>query len=854
MNLEGKHVVVTGGSQGIGAEIARQVAAAGANVLVVSRSAPRLAEVADEIGGEWLTADLSVAADVDSLVRRCLERMGRIDVWINNAGHETSDAFTATPRADLRDVARLNFETPLMLTRDIVPHMLARGSGHIVQMGSVAGAVPFPGLAAYAGTKAGLTNFTETLRLELKGTGIGLTVVSPGPVDTDMWDRLDHGDGFADPALRRFEHLASLPKVTAEQVAAATVTAIEKNRRFVRLPTRFNLYHLLNNAPRRLVEASLAGVRMPLPPAVDPAAESATPFEKLWDTDNPPSRRWPLYTRGNVGEVFPEVVLPLTWGLYGQAAEDGWRHAFETFGLLVPGDMAADEDMVILSVFGGYCYINASFVRLLGVRAPGGRVAAIDQQFFGESEAPAYVERPGDKNTRSTLRLGRTVLQLLRTTSLPALHHDRRTVDAYLSRYPGDHATDDALLDYMVELVPLFQHLFDRHIGNTFSVALLSGALVDLLAKVDMGDRLVSLLGGIGDVESAAPSTAMWHLARSAQALPAVAEQFDAGVSGLLDRLRPLEQAGPWLAEFDAFIGAFGSRGPNEWDLGSDPWEFRPEAALAAIDLMRHAPVDHDPGHQAERLAGERAVAVAEVRAALNRADRFQFDKALAATTLFSQGRERSKTTVIAAIHGARRAQAELARRIADRGGPVERWHTCLLNPDELRRCLTDPASTAGLVAERIVRHGELSSLIPPFIVDGTVPDPSTWESRRSTTATTDAGTVLTGIPGCPGVAKGRARVVVDPSDPGALGPGDVLVAPITDPSWTPLFLAAEAVVVDVGAVMSHAVIVSRELGIPCVVSASGATRSIPDGALLEVDGNTGTVTVLELPDQTPPG
>ena len=80
------------------------------------------------------------------------------------------------------------------------------------------------------------------------------------------------------------------------------------------------------------------------------------------------------------------------------------------------------------------------------------------------------------------------------------------------------------------------------------------------------------------------------------------------------------------------------------------------------------------------------------------------------------------------------------------------------------------------------------------------------------------------------------------------LGPGDVLVAPITDPSWTPLFLAAEAVVVDVGATMSHAVIVSRELGIPCVVSAVGATRSIPDGATIEVDGNSGTVTVIELP------
>ena len=107
-------------------------------------------------------------------------------------------------------------------------------------------------------------------------------------------------------------------------------------------------------------------------------------------------------------------------------------------------------------------------------------------------------------------------------------------------------------------------------------------------------------------------------------------------------------------------------------------------------------------------------------------------------------------------------------------------------------------------------------------------------------------GGSLTGIAGCPGVARGRARVVLDPLDPRGLGPGDVLVAPITDPSWTPLFVAAEAVVVDVGAEMSHAIIVARELGIPAVVSVTGATRSIPDGAMLEVDGDNGVVKVLE--------
>ena len=105
-------------------------------------------------------------------------------------------------------------------------------------------------------------------------------------------------------------------------------------------------------------------------------------------------------------------------------------------------------------------------------------------------------------------------------------------------------------------------------------------------------------------------------------------------------------------------------------------------------------------------------------------------------------------------------------------------------------------------------------------------------------------------VPGRPitGVVRGRARVVLTPDDAGSLEPDDILVAPQTDPSWTPLFVVAGAVVVDVGAPNSHAMIVSRELGIPCVISATDATRRIPDGARIRIDGGTGSVTVLDLP------
>ena len=567
-----------------------------------------------------------------------------------------------------------------------------------------------------------------------------------------------------------------------------------------------------------------------------------------WVMDNAVSRKWPLYTRGNIGEVFPEVVLPLTWDLYGQSAEDGWRDAFIRLGMVATGDFPADEPKVILGTFGGYGYINASYVRMLGLRAPGGSIEQIDMQFFGESDAPAYVPRDGDKSRAATLRLGRTLVRLLRAKDIDVLDEDRHLVDDWVARQPGAEGSDEQLMAYLRQLSPLFRQLFARHAEYTFSVALVLGALFDLCVKAGHQDQLVSLLGGIGTVDSAAPSTAMWALARQATATPEVDSAFDAGVDGLLERLADVPAAADWVAAYEKFVTDFGSRGPNEWDLGSDPWEFRPELALAAIDRMRGAEDTHEPAAQARRLAAERELATESMRKALNPIDRWQFDKALHATILYSQARERTKTTVIRAVHEGRRAHHLLAARCAARGGPDAAWESCLLTVEEFSHFLDDPGRFADLIASRKALHAKLAGLVPPFIINATVPPIDTWAQRDTTLTPLVAGATITGIAGCPGVAKGRAHVVLDASDPRQLGAGDVLVAPITDPSWTPLFLAAEAVVVDVGATMSHAVIVSRELGIPCVVSAVGATRSIPDGALIEVDGNAGTVKILELP------
>ena len=566
--------------------------------------------------------------------------------------------------------------------------------------------------------------------------------------------------------------------------------------------------------------------------------------EVTWAADDQPSARWQLYTRGNVGEVFPDVVYPLTWRLLGKQAEDGWRDAFGDFGVLAPGDLG-DESMVILGVFGGYCYINASYVRILGVRTPGLAVETIDRDFFGESDAPPYSPRPGDKNRRASLRIARTIASTLFAKEVNGLDEDVAQVDAFRARLPSPEAADAAFVDYLTSYQPLFRQLFRRHIFTSFRATIGLGVVNDLCAAVGDPSLVVQLLGGLGGVESAAPSAALWELGRLARADP-IAFQFEAGLPGLHGRLMSEAAASELRMGIDRFLQNFGYRGPNEWDLASQTWDADITRVYAAIDSMRRADESHAPTARHAALERDRLAATADVRARLSRMQRMQFDRALASVQLFSQARERSKSTVIRASHGARLALRELVARTRDRG--VDNVaDLCLLTPSELRSYLVDPASLLPVVRARRAQHTELTAKIPPFIFEGTQPPPDRWASRDSATHSVASGSVLQGIPGCPGIARGRARVVLDPGDPRGLGPGDVLVAPITDPSWTPLFVPAEAVVVDVGATMSHAVIVSRELGIPCVVSVTGGTRTIPDGALIEVDGAAGTVTVLEV-------
>lgn len=573
-----------------------------------------------------------------------------------------------------------------------------------------------------------------------------------------------------------------------------------------------------------------------------------------WIVGSKPSERYPLWTRANVGEVFPDPVSPLTFSLaMPTSVEGGWRDALLQIGAFTADEFSPDN-METLGIFGGYCYLNAAVTRILGERAPGLSAQAMDDLFFGAQPGiPPYEEAPGDKNEERTAAIGETFQWAFGVERLEAPAATEALVGELRAKRPDlDAMSNEDLWLYGKGLYDdYFRRVFSEHIFVTFMSTLPVGALAQICEAVGRPADAMKIISGLGDVESAAPSLAMWSLGRLIAADPALSAEFDAGLDGILERLADNKSGAPFLEEFERFIEQYGARGPNEWESRNHTWETRPRLALAAIDRMRLASDEQSPELGGQRMAGERERLIAEIAPLLDGDAEAQgtFLAAANAAGIFQAGRERTKTNAIKLIHEGRMAFHTIGRRMVAAGFCEEDGDYGLLLAEEFDQWLSDPASSSETITKRRALYDTYNSIQEPFVFAGEQPDPSTWARKgESAIEAVAVGDVLEGFPGCPGEVTAVARVVLDPIDPSALGPGEILVAPITDPSWTPLFVSAGGVIVDVGAAQSHAMIVSRELGITCVPSVTEATRRIPDGATVTVNGDAGTVTIVALP------
>ena len=568
-----------------------------------------------------------------------------------------------------------------------------------------------------------------------------------------------------------------------------------------------------------------------------------------WITDRTPTERFPHYTRANAGEVLADPVTPLGWTFgWESGIVLGCRDGFVSYGVFDADEYGDPPET--FGLFGGYFYNCLTSARMMGVRMPGVTPEAIDDAYFdAHPDVPPYVAEDWHESPRHSEILTETGAYLLTAESHPPTEeHKRISQEIRASRPDLSGMSNAELLERARSLQPHLITMFEQHVWVSLGASNGPGILGALLGEVGRSDDVVKLLSGIGDVDSADIGRELWKLSRMIKNDSAITAAFDTGVDVDLISRCPEN----FVEAFNTFLYNHGSRGPNEWDIGADTYETKPELGLSMLNSMRQQADSADPEIAIQRNAKIREDLRVEFTEMFSGSEEAagMFAAGMQSGEVWLAARERQKSAIVKPIQEIRLCFNEIGSRLAEDGSIADPRLVFMLLEDELDAFIDDPASFSELLLERKSDFDLLFDLVPPFIVNTECAPLSEWERKSEREIeSVNEGDELTGVACSPGVVTGVARVVLDPNDSASLEPGDILVTQNTDPAWTPLFLVAGAVVVNVGAIASHASIVSRELGIPCVASVPDASLRIPDGATITVDGSNGTVSIDQLPN-----
>ncbi|WP_128103408.1 MULTISPECIES: SDR family oxidoreductase [Paenibacillus] len=228
--LKDQVVFITGASSGIGALCAQMLIEEGAIPILAARSRDKLEEIGASLNGqhELLTLDVTNDEQVQAAISNMLEKYGRIDILLNNAGYGTFAAMTDMTVQEFDEMMDVNYMGIVRCTKAVLPHMLKRGTGQIVNVASMAGKIGTAKSASYTATKHAVLGFSNALRQELRKTGITVTTINPGPIDTPFFHRADPSGNY----VNNVRWMMLKP----EDVAGHMVQAMKKRKEEVNLP------------------------------------------------------------------------------------------------------------------------------------------------------------------------------------------------------------------------------------------------------------------------------------------------------------------------------------------------------------------------------------------------------------------------------------------------------------------------------------------------------------------------------------------------------------------------------------------------------------------------------------------
>lgn len=570
---------------------------------------------------------------------------------------------------------------------------------------------------------------------------------------------------------------------------------------------RANRQHVFIGAHRVVIPWRFPWTSAPAPYREGPHRRPANNSGLAGEFDTTIDSSWPEFTCANVAEAFPGPMTPLSLQLAMEAVRATGALAADIVGMTGEMRRAVTEEHV--GCFGHTIYVNLTVSRAASAMLPGADPKAWRDFLFG-AKAGVDVTESGDLRPLDMIRRLPKILALLSTAAREA-----RRIETAARCQQRDAAYYAACSDH--RLHSELRCVADIAASSWAGAALGSAGVVPIMALIERyaGKQVASQFhAGIEDLASAGLMRGSYDLAELVRADQAVAEALRDGHTE--QQLRGLRTSHPdFAARVDAVIAEYGHRGPSETELSSPVFADNPAwlidiAAKLAGSTVRPAAAKPPLSPGLLLLAGLGAG--------------------------FQRSRERARDAAVRYTHSYRLVARELGARLAVAGVIEQPGDVFYLCRDELTH---PPADVADRVSRRKQERIRLERYRPPTYFT------YRWEPRSDTGEELEPGQSLTGIPASAGSAKGPVRVLtVDAICD--LQPGEVLVAECTDTGWTPFFSYAAAVVVDTGAEMSHAAVIAREFGIPCVVGSVAASRILQTGQVIEVDGSTGRVTRLE--------
>lgn len=608
------------------------------------------------------------------------------------------------------------------------------------------------------------------------------------------------------------------------------------------------------------------------------SASAAPPDRTTAPSATTSSHRPTAWSNVNTAEVLPDVVTPMTWSIVGKVATGLIDALFSKLGIRV------DESRLV-SLIGGRAYFNASLLGSAFEQLPvGGDITTI---FGGADAPPGFTDLPPAPEDLAQVSRLRVLLGLPRMLAWVLSHSPTRadelcaTARADVTRGLADLSratTEDEIAEVTTRLATGLGTLVD-------AVAFAGVVMMRHASFVKMAERHFGaggaalaneLLAGQGGVASAESGLALARLGRFARAHPLVADALrssnawaevrarleafsartDAPAAGVADSVAvDGSVASSFLHRWDSFMAEHGHHGSGELELGAHRWAESPDSVLATVVglLGMTDATDLVAAHEARgKRAGERE---AEALAKLRSLARWRFARALERARDGARMRENLKSEGVRYLAAGRKGLLVLGERMAARGLIDSADDIFFLTFEDIAPVRAGTLDAHPLVTARRAEYRANRAVTPPAVVIGE------WDGRAADSAGAGAGAgagaaagagapsaglpTLTGLGVAAGVARGPARVIHSVFSTERVLPGEVLVAPVTDPGWTPHFLTASAIVVDMGGMLSHGSIIAREYGIPGVVNVGNGTSVISTGDIVEVDGSAGVVRVV---------